>query len=38
MQALQPIESMSRMEHRSYSVPAGLRALFMGWHDLLFMH
>jgi uncharacterized protein YqjF (DUF2071 family) len=38
MQVLQPREILSRMEHRPYSVPAGPWALYMSWHDLLFMH
>ena len=38
MQALRPKAVLSRMEHRPYPVPAGSWALFMSWHDLLFMH
>ncbi len=38
MQALRPEKILSRTEHRPYPVPAGPWALFMGWHDLLFMH
>jgi uncharacterized protein len=29
---------LSRTEHRPYPVPTGPWALFMRWHDLLFMH
>ncbi len=29
---------LGRTEHRPYPVPAGPWALFMRWHDLLFMH
>jgi uncharacterized protein YqjF (DUF2071 family) len=35
---LRPEKILSRTEHRPYPVPAGPWALFMGWHDLLFMH
>ena len=38
MQALQPQKSLSRTEHRPYPLPGGPWALFMAWHDLLFMH
>jgi uncharacterized protein YqjF (DUF2071 family) len=38
MQALRPEKILSRTEHRSYPVPTGPWALFMSWHDLLFMH
>src|ERR671916_2551613 len=38
MQALRPEKILSRTEHRPYPVPTGPWALFMGWHDLLFMH
>jgi uncharacterized protein len=38
MQALRPEKILSRTEHRPYPVPTGLWALFMSWHDLLFMH
>jgi uncharacterized protein len=38
MQALRPETILSRTEHRSYPIPAGSWALFMSWHDLLFMH
>ena len=38
MQALRPEKILDRTEHRPYPVPAGPWALFMGWHDLLFMH
>ncbi len=35
---LRPKEILSRTEHRPYPLPKGPWALFMGWHDLLFMH
>lgn len=38
MQALRPEKILSRTEHRPNPVPTGPWALFMGWHDLLFMH
>jgi uncharacterized protein YqjF (DUF2071 family) len=38
MQALRPEKILSSTEHRPYPVPSGPWALFMGWHDLLFMH
>jgi uncharacterized protein YqjF (DUF2071 family) len=38
MQALRPEKILSRTEHRPYPVPTAPWALFMGWHDLLFMH
>jgi uncharacterized protein YqjF (DUF2071 family) len=38
MQALRPEKILARTEHRPYPVPAGPWALFMRWHDLLFMH
>jgi uncharacterized protein len=38
MQALRPETILSRTEHRPYSIPADSWALFMSWHDLLFMH
>jgi uncharacterized protein len=38
MQALRPKTVLSRTEHRPYPIPAGSWALFMSWHDLLFMH
>ena len=38
MQAMRPEKILSRTAHRPYPVPTGLWALFMGWHDLLFMH
>jgi uncharacterized protein len=38
MQALRPEKILSRTEHRPYPVPTTPWALFMGWHDLLFMH
>jgi uncharacterized protein len=38
MQALRPEKILSRTEHRPYPVPTGPWALFMSWHDLLFMH
>jgi uncharacterized protein len=38
MQALRPQEILSRVDHRPYPVPRGPWALFMGWHDLVFMH
>ena len=36
--AFRPEEILSRVEHRPYPLPKGPWALFMGWHDLLFMH
>jgi uncharacterized protein YqjF (DUF2071 family) len=36
--ASRPQEILVRTEHRPYPVPTGPWALFMGWHDLLFMH
>ena len=38
MQASRPREILSRTGHRPYPVPPGSWALFMSWHDLLFMH
>jgi uncharacterized protein YqjF (DUF2071 family) len=38
MQALRPEKILSRTEHRPYPVPTSPWALFMSWHDLLFMH
>ena len=38
MKALRPEKILSRVGHRPYPVPAGPWALFMSWHDLLFMH
>ncbi len=38
MQALRPQKILSRTEHRPYPVPRVPWALFMSWHDLLFMH
>jgi uncharacterized protein len=38
MQALRPEKILNRTEHRPYPVPTDPWALFMGWHDLLFMH
>jgi uncharacterized protein YqjF (DUF2071 family) len=38
MQAARPREILSRTEHRPYPVPDGPWALYMSWHDLLFMH
>ena len=38
MQAWRPREILSRTGHRPYPVPSGSWALFMSWHDLLFMH
>ncbi len=38
MQASRPREILSRKVHRPYTVPSGSWALFMSWHDLLFMH
>ena len=38
MQALRPEKILNRTEHRPYPLPKGPWALFMGWHDLLFMH
>jgi uncharacterized protein len=38
MQALRPREILGRTSHRPYPVPSGPWVLFMGWHDLLFMH
>jgi uncharacterized protein YqjF (DUF2071 family) len=35
---LRPEGILSRTEHRPYPVPPGPWALFMSWHDLLFMH
>jgi uncharacterized protein YqjF (DUF2071 family) len=38
MQAPRPREILSRTGHRPCPVPSGPWALFMSWHDLLFMH
>jgi uncharacterized protein len=38
MQAWRPQKILSRTEHRPYPMPGGPWALFMSWHDLLFMH
>jgi uncharacterized protein YqjF (DUF2071 family) len=38
MQALRPQKILNRTEHRPYPLPIGPWALFMSWHDLLFMH
>jgi uncharacterized protein YqjF (DUF2071 family) len=38
MQAWRPQKILSRTEHRPYPLPRGPWALFMSWHDLLFMH
>jgi len=38
MQALRPKMVLSRTEHRPYPIPADPWALYMSWHDLLFMH
>ena len=38
MQASRSRRVLSRTEHRPYPVPSGPWALFMSWHDLLFMH
>jgi uncharacterized protein YqjF (DUF2071 family) len=38
MQAWLPRKILSRTEHRPYPLPRGPWALFMSWHDLLFMH
>jgi uncharacterized protein len=38
MQAMRPEKILSRTEHRPYPLPKGPWALFMRWHDLLFMH
>jgi uncharacterized protein YqjF (DUF2071 family) len=38
MQALRPEKILSRTEHRPYPLPTTPWALFMAWHDLLFMH
>ncbi len=35
---MRPEKILSRTEHRPYPLPAGPWALFMSWHDLLFMH
>lgn len=35
---MKPEEILSWTEHRPYPVPPGSWALFMRWHDLLFMH
>jgi len=38
MKPLRPEKILSRTEHRPYPLPKGSWALFMSWHDLLFMH
>jgi uncharacterized protein YqjF (DUF2071 family) len=38
MQASRSRKVLSRTEHRPYPIPMGPWALFMSWHDLLFMH
>ena len=38
MKALRPEKILSRAGHRPYPLRAGPWALFMSWHDLLFMH
>jgi uncharacterized protein YqjF (DUF2071 family) len=38
MPASLPKDILSRTEHRPYPLPEGPWALFMRWHDLLFMH
>src|SRR5215208_3401052 len=38
MQVWRHREILSRTGHRPYPIPAGSWALFMSWHDLLFMH
>src|ERR671917_1552964 len=38
MQPLRAQKILNRTEHRPYPLPDGPWALFMSWHDLLFMH
>ncbi len=38
MQPLRAQKILNRTEHRPYPLPMGPWALFMSWHDLLFMH
>jgi uncharacterized protein len=35
---MRPQKILNRTEHRPYPLPRGAWALFMSWHDLLFMH
>jgi uncharacterized protein YqjF (DUF2071 family) len=38
METLRPEKILSRTGHRPYPIPTDPWALFMSWHDLLFMH